>query len=190
MPLSRPSPRRHIHTRRIECRGFERDDGLWDIEAVLVDTKTYSFDNVDAGGIASGEPIHRMLVRLSVDTDLVIHAATAVTEASPYTICTDANHAVGTLVGKSIGPGWRGEVKRALGRTKGCTHVRDLLVGPLAQTAYQTIVPLRVARRATATRHTRPPAVLGTCHAYAADGPIVKRQWPQFFDAGVAEPEP
>ena len=71
MPLSRPAPRKHIHTREIRCRGYHRKDGLWDIEAFLVDTKTYGFDNVDRGRIDAGEPIHGMWIRLTVDEDLV-----------------------------------------------------------------------------------------------------------------------
>ncbi|MDD9877943.1 MAG: DUF2889 domain-containing protein [Magnetovibrio sp.] len=183
MALSRPAARKHIHTRRIECHGYERDDGLWDIEAVLVDQKTYPFDNVDRGVVSAGEPVHRMVVRITVDLDLVVHGAEAVTEASPYTICADANLTVPDLVGVRIGPGWRKEVKRVMGRTKGCTHVRDLFMGPLAQAAYQTIIPVRSRRRTEAPDPAERPPVLGTCHAYATDGPVVERQWPQFYEA-------
>ena len=45
MPLSQAAPRQHIHTREIVCRGYLRDDGLWDIEGSICDVKTYSFDN-------------------------------------------------------------------------------------------------------------------------------------------------
>jgi hypothetical protein len=31
MPLSDPAPRQLAHTRAIECKGYERADGLWDI---------------------------------------------------------------------------------------------------------------------------------------------------------------
>jgi hypothetical protein len=41
MPLSHPVSRKLLHTRAIECHGYERDDGFWDIEAHLVDTKTH-----------------------------------------------------------------------------------------------------------------------------------------------------
>ena len=40
MPLPNPVPRKLMHTRAIECNGYEREDGLWDIEAHLTDTKT------------------------------------------------------------------------------------------------------------------------------------------------------
>ena len=42
MPLSAPAPRHFMHNRAIECRGYQREDGLWDIEGHLVDTKTYA----------------------------------------------------------------------------------------------------------------------------------------------------
>ena len=66
MPLSKPDARRHAHTREIQCLGYEREDGLWDIEGSIRDSKTYSFDNIDRGGVAAGEAIHHMLVRLWV----------------------------------------------------------------------------------------------------------------------------
>jgi len=36
MPLSTAVERKHLHTRTIRYDAFERDDGLWDIEAHLV----------------------------------------------------------------------------------------------------------------------------------------------------------
>ena len=74
MPLSNAAPRKHIHTRKIDCRGYRRDDGLWDIEGTLVDTKTYSFGNEDRAGIAAGEPFHEMHIRLTIDDDMEVLA--------------------------------------------------------------------------------------------------------------------
>ena len=73
MPLSKAAPRRHIHTREIRCLGFEREDGLWDIEGTMTDTKTYTVDNQDRNGIAAGEPIHAMRIRVTIDADMLIH---------------------------------------------------------------------------------------------------------------------
>ena len=39
--LAAPVPRTHVHTRDVQYRGYRREDGLWDIEAELTDTKTY-----------------------------------------------------------------------------------------------------------------------------------------------------
>ena len=35
--------RRHVHTRSIKVDAYARDDGLWDLEAELVDTKSRDF---------------------------------------------------------------------------------------------------------------------------------------------------
>ena len=106
MALSRPAPRRHIHTRKITCEGFQRDDGLWDIEATITDRKTYSFENIDRGGIAAGEPIHHMIVRITIDDSMEIIAAEAETVGSPFGICVGGAPAVAGLKGLKIGPGW------------------------------------------------------------------------------------
>ncbi|MEQ8806009.1 MAG: DUF2889 domain-containing protein [Rhodospirillales bacterium] len=143
MPLSKPAARKHIHTRDIKCLGFERDDGLGDIEGRLSDTQTYTFVNHDRGGIAAGEPIHDMLSRLTLTGDMVVTAAEASTESSPFSMCGDVTQSFSQLVGLKVGPGWRRAVSEAMGGVHGCTHLRDLLMGPIAVTAFQTIFPAR-----------------------------------------------
>jgi len=179
MALSKPHPRKHLHTRDIRCRGFERDDGLWDIEAEIVDTKTYSFDNADRGGVAAGEPVHNMRVRLTLDNDLMVLKAEASTDAAPYTICGDINQAFASLEGAVIAPGWRREVIKRMGGVKGCVHLSDLVVGPMAVTAHQTVLTAREKRK-KANPGKEPPQ-LNTCHAYATGSHIVKRIWPDFY---------
>ncbi|NQU62394.1 MAG: DUF2889 domain-containing protein [Rhodospirillales bacterium] len=181
MPLSKPVPRKHIHTREIECKGYEREDGLWDIEGRIIDTKTYTFENIDRGGVASGEPVHHMVIRLTVDDHLVVQNAEASTEASPYNVCGDINPEFAKLKGVAIAPGWRREVVKRMGGVKGCTHINDLVIGPLAVTAYQTVIPARKKRRNKPSDGKR-PAIIDTCHAYADGGDVVKRLWPDFYE--------
>src|SRR5574340_319824 len=57
MPLSKPANRELLHQRDITVRGYQRPDGLLDIEAHLTDTKSYSFPNEDRGEIPAGEPL-------------------------------------------------------------------------------------------------------------------------------------
>jgi hypothetical protein len=180
MPLSKPTPRQHLHTREIVCRGYRRDDGLWDIEAALADTKTYSFDNQDRGGVAAGEPIHGMRMRLTVDDDLVVHDIEAATEHSPFSICGGATPKYAALKGLKIGPGWRKAVLAAVGGVQGCTHLTDLLVGPMAVAAFQTVTPAREKRSAAET-DAKKPALLDSCHSFASDSPVVKRRWPAYY---------
>lgn len=180
MPLSKPEPRAHLHTREIVCRGYQRDDGLWDIEGGIVDSKTYSFDNHDRGGISAGEPLHHMLVRLTVDDDLAVRACEVSTEAGPYGMCGDIAPDYAALAGLRIGPGWRRKVLAKVGGTCGCTHITDLLVGPVAVTAFQTVYPARKTRDAAGGN--RRPGIIDTCHALAASSPVVARQWPEFHE--------
>jgi hypothetical protein len=185
MPLSAPPPREHIHTRQIECKGYRRDDGLWDIEGHLTDVKTYGFDSEFRGEVAPGMPIHDMWLRLTVDDGLEIRGVEAVTDAGPYRICPEITPNYQRLVGLKIRPGFNGKVKELLGGIEGCTHLVELL-GPLATTAFQTIFPWK-NRYAPATVERPPgkrPRLLETCHAFAADGEITKRLWPDFYTGG------
>jgi hypothetical protein len=183
MPLSPPVKRNHIHTREIRCIGYERDDGLWDIEGRITDTKTYSFENQDRGLVGSGTPVHDMLVRLTVDNDLVVQDAEASTEQGPFHICPNITDGVKALIGLKITTGWTRNVQKAIGGVKGCTHINQLLIGPLATTAYQSIVPRKI--HVSKTHDDKPekrPVIVDTCHAFAADGPIVQRMWPDYYE--------
>lgn len=183
MSLAEPVARRKIHTRTITLEGYRRDDGLWDIEACLVDTKAYEFSTVERGTIVPGEPLHKMLMRLTVDDSLTVQDVEASTEYAPYRICPAITGNFKRLVGLKIGAGWTRAVRERVGGVEGCTHHVELL-GPLATVAFQTIVPLldREAReRGEARDPSRRPSILNTCHTYASDGPVVQRQWPEFY---------
>jgi len=169
-----------MHTRTVECRGYQRDDGLWDIEGHLIDTKPFAIPNEDRGGeIPSGEPLHEMWIRLTVDTDLVVHDVEVCTDHSPYSVCGGIVENFKALKGLTIKAGWTQKTRHLLGGTKGCTHLLELL-GPVATTAFQTLYPARI-KRDDAVERTRRPGLIDSCHAYASDGPIVLRRWPQFY---------
>ena len=139
MPLSPPVARKLMHTREIRCTGHRREDGLWDIEGCIIDTKTYGFSNHHRGTVDAGEPVHEMWVRLTIDENMVVHEAEASTEASPFAMCGDVTPRVAELKGLRIARGWTRKVRKILGKTLGCTHITQLLLGPLATTAFQTI---------------------------------------------------
>ena len=188
MPLSPPAvPREHIHTRVVDCRGYRRDDGLWDIEGHITDTKTYAFANDFRGELAPGTPVHDMWLRLTVDDKLVIHAVEAATDASPYAVCPAVAPKFQCLKGLRIYPGFQKQVRDLLGGTAGCTHLVELL-GPVATTAFQTIFPYREhqrslspALRQPSDKPRRKPRLIDSCHAFASDGEVVKRYWPDFY---------
>ncbi len=179
MPLSSPDDREPIHIRRIECRGYRRRDGMWDIEGHLVDTKSYSFDNDWRGRIEAGEAVHDMWIRLTIDDDFKVHAVEAVTDSSPFRVCPDVAGNFAALKGLSIVKGWRRAVAERLGGVRGCTHLVELL-GPLGTTAFQTIFPLRKMNGEKPPSGRRPRAI-DSCHALKSDGDVVKQRWPEFY---------
>jgi len=183
MPLTPPAEREPMHTRTIECRGYRRRDGMWDIEGHLTDVKAYAFENDHRGTIRPGEPLHDMWIRLTVDDALTIQAVEAVTDAAPYGVCPSIAPNFQRLVGLAIKPGFTARVKQLLGGVEGCTHLVDLL-GPVATTAFQTVFPVLARERAGAIEGGaapgRRPVLLNTCHAFASDGDLVRRRWPAF----------
>ena len=185
MPLTPPAARHHYHTRRIECFGYAREDGLWDIEGHIVDTKTYGFTNTSRGTLEPGDPVHDMWVRLTITDEMEIVAVEAVTDAGPFTICGDITPAYQKLIGLRIVSGFTAGVKERLGGVRGCTHLTELL-GPMGTVAYQTMVRHRNEQpKPGDTRgddiHKRRPRHINTCHALASDGPVVAQHWPEYF---------
>lgn len=178
MPLPAPAEREPLHRRTIDLRGYRRADGLFDIEARLIDTKGYAVDNRWRGRLDPGTPIHDMWLRLTVDDGLSVVAVAAATDAAPFAVCAAVTPAFEQLVGLTIGPGWRREVAKRLGGVHGCTHLVELLA-PLATTALQTIAPLK--ERAASPAQQRPPRHLDSCHALRRDGPVVREHYPMWY---------
>jgi Protein of unknown function (DUF2889) len=194
MPLSPPADREVMHTRRIVITGYRRADGLYDIEARLTDTKAYGFPNTDRGFVAPDEPIHDMWLRLTVDEEMWVVAAEAVSDATPYAICPTAAPNFAALAGLRIAPGFIREANARVRGTIGCTHLRELLQ-QVATTAFQTIGPARARRdlanaestdgekldARTTERLGGVPRILNTCVAYGTESPVVKRRWPELY---------
>ena len=193
MPLS-PAPERELlHLRDIALRGWRRADGLYDIEAHLLDTKTDPIRNGHRGEIPPGEPLHGMWLRLTVDEDMLVVACEASSDHTPYAMCPQAAPNFAALAGLRVGPGFNRAVAERVGGVKGCTHLRELL-GQMATVAYQTLYPVFAAReRAEAARRAamgeappaRPPALVGTCLAYAPDSPVTLARWPHLKPRGA-----
>ena len=126
-----------------------------------------------------------MWIRLTVDDGMVIQSAEAATDAAPFHPCADITERFRDLVGVTIGPGWRKSVTGLFGRTKGCTHLTDLLIGPIATTAMQTIHSARANRHGQGKPSTdEPPKIINSCYAFRDNGPVVKRIWPEHAQDG------
>ena len=178
MPLPPAKARNLVHTRTIVCHGYERDDGLWDIEGHLTDTKTYTWKKrAGVKDLAAGEPAHDMWLRLSVDLDMVIHEAIAVTDAGPHPPCGDITAKFALLIGKRITRGWTKELRDLVGGANGCTHHWELL-GRVATVAYQTTWR---AKRGRPRAPGQVPYQFNSCHMYTPESPETLKRWPELY---------
>lgn len=191
MPLSPPTSRRALkHTRAIQVEAFARDDGLWDIDARISDIKTR--DTTLASGVRpAGEPLHDLLLRLTIDTQLNIVAAEAVSDAVPYPgYCDNIGPAYKKLVGLNLLKGFRDGVRQRLSGIQGCTHLTEL-AQVLPTAAIQAFAGDVIDTRdgASADEQSHKPFQLDRCHALRSDGATVAQYYPRWAVKSLAESE-
>jgi hypothetical protein len=128
--LSWPAERKLATNRKINCKGYLRTDGLWDVEAHLIDTRPVSVSHPKYGvSKPAGYPLHEMKIRITVDNDLVIHDAEAVTIHAPFEPCRVPPEIFPKLKGLSFRKNFKKDLVEIMGGIKGCTHLSELLSG-------------------------------------------------------------
>ena len=177
MPLPVNQPRKALHTRQITCNGFQREDGLWDVDAHISDTKTYAFENMHRGTITPGEPLHEMWLRITVDEQLIVHDCIAVVENAPYACCGDITPIFKKLIGEKIASGWTRRVKELVGGVQGCTHLVDL-VGPATTTIFQSMAGIVKGKN---TSDKSKPFYINGCYSWKSDGEQVLQFHPEHY---------
>jgi len=182
--------RRELHFRRIDMRGWERDDGLYEVEGRVVDRKPHDFTAPSGKKVApAGQPIHDMSVRLVFDAKMVVREVTAFIDSYPYDDCTGGGQALQALVGLHIGGGWSGEVRKRLGGASSCAHLRELLI-PLATAAFQSTTMMRMQLPDQLDAAGK-PVKLDSCYTYASDRGLALHRWPAFYTGpGPKPPQP
>ena len=188
MGLPQAQPREKKHHRKIDCEGFLRDDGLWDIDVHMVDTRSYDcvYDELHRDGlIKAGEAVHDMWLRFTIDLDFLIHDVQASSDETPFRICPHAADEMRKLIGLRIGAGWRQQVRERISSNHSCTHLMDLL-GQLTATAYQTLHAALEERESKRSSRQKPP-IIDTCLALSSSGEVVKKHWPDFYRAAPEE---
>jgi len=189
MTLPPTRPRIRLHTRKFSYECFLRDDGLWDIDAELSDVKDYDYQ-LHANLRTAQEPIHQMRLRLTVDDSLTIRALVSTTLHAPFPQCDRPNESMPRMAGVQIGRGWRSEIEKRLGGTRGCTHLRDLLLNA-GTAAIQSISAHaqhleRTGQKPYPPMHELPP-FLDKCMTWSLQGDAVKQYMPTFFTAAPAK---
>lgn len=190
MPLPSSISRELIHHRSVECKAYLREDGLWDIEGNVVDTKTYSFPGPGMAVMPAGEALHDMWVRLTVNEDMEVKDVETAMNSQPYWTCSEILPNFKDLIGLTIGKGWNRAVKERVGGRAGCTHIVELL-GPVATTAFQAIGGMKYRRRRMAGQplHQTRPANLDSCHSWSSDREMVRDLYPQWYTGDQEVPE-
>jgi hypothetical protein len=164
MPLPDAERRDMLQARDITCRGYRRHDGLWDIEAQLVDTRSYTYISRERGARGAGMPVHILWLRLTIDDNFEVKAVAVSIDSAPMAVCPDILPAYQALVGLRIGRGWNKTVRALLAGERGCAHLLEIL-GPAASTAIQTIEGYRA--RDVPDGSAGDDAPVAACHAIA-----------------------
>jgi len=195
MPLSPPVSRQLRHRRAIRMEAFERDDGLWDIEACLTDEKPRDV-KLATGVRPRGLPIHELWLRITIDRTFAIVGAEAASDWAPYgRLCSASNPAYRALIGLNLVQNFRRESSRLLAGTTGCTHLTELCavlptaaIQAFAGEVWNTekgAAPGESSDNAAANNQTstsdKPPFQLGRCNALRFDGEAVRQHYPRWF---------
>ena len=156
-------------------KAFARDDGLFDVEARLIDRKPFPFLRASSPvATPAGEPLHDLWIRVAVDSEFVVREIEASSDATPWPLCREAEGTLNVLIGERIARGWSARVKERLRGAAGCTHLMEMLV-TLGTAALQGI------RGADANRELAAQWKLDTCYAYGRERSVVKMLWPDHY---------
>jgi hypothetical protein len=157
--LSKPKAlRKAAHSRSIHLQSYEREDGLWDLEALIEDLKAESFTS-QTTHFDCGVPIHRM----------------------PFpTICPEAGLRVERLVGANLLKGFRKEITKRLPADERCSHISEL-AALLPTLAIQTMMPRMAAAEKKNDPSAPRPLKIGGCHAWREDSPLVLKYYPNWY---------
>jgi hypothetical protein len=173
--------REHTHTRRVRYEGYKRADGLWDIEAHLLDTKNHDY-HLKTGVRRAGQPIHDMWLRVTIDRSFIILDAQAAMDAVPYPGgCEKIPGAYKKLIGLNLLRGFRKQAWDLLGSVKGCTHLTEML-GGLPTAAIQTFAGEVPEERDDGSK----PFQLDRCHALETSSETVKVWYPKWYRGKAA----
>jgi hypothetical protein len=177
MPLSAPaSSRQRLHSRRVTYEGWQRDDGLFDIEGHLVDVKDHDVTLL-SGVRPAGEAVHDMWVRVTIDRDYTIRDIEARSDRVPYPDgCDRIGPAYRVLIGANLLKGFRKRLHDTVGHVRGCTHLTEML-SSLPTAAVQTFAGLKQREDEGVNK----PFQLDRCHALETTSETVRRYYPRWY---------
>lgn len=171
--------RRLVHTRSIRIDAYAREDGLWDLEAALNDSKAGDF-RLATGIRPAGEPVHDLRLVVTIDTQCNVVAAYAQSNAVPYPgQCGAITPEYSKLVGLNLLQNFRKLALERLGGIRGCTHLTEL-ANVLPTVAVQAFAGEVFKSHESPQYQETKPAQLDRCHALRTDGAAVAQFYPRW----------
>jgi hypothetical protein len=185
LPAAAPE-RQPKHRRSIDVQVYSRGNGLWEVDAVLVDVKPRDVPMV-SGLRPAGTPIHDMLLRIVVNEQFEIVAAGSETRWMPYPgHCDDHGDAYVRLVGLNLMQGFRQALRERFKGVHGCTHLTEL-----AQVLPTAVVQAMAGEVIDTRGHGQTkPYQIDRCHALRHDGEAVRLYYPRWHRSGAAAHHP
>lgn len=185
--------RRLLHRRSIDVQVYARNDGLWEVDATIVDTKTRDAQLAE-GTRPAGAPIHDMLLRLVVDRQLNIVAAGSETRWMPYPGHCDRHGDPGSeggdayvrLAGLNLLDNFRRRLRERVGGVAGCTHLTEL-AQVLPTAVVQAFAGDVIDTRGQDEGADR-PFQIDRCHALRSEGEVVRLHYPRWHRAAAGAP--
>lgn len=177
-----PVARTLKHRRTFCYEVFEREDGLWDIEAQMQDRKSYPF-TLASSLRAPAEPLHSMILRITVDNTFTIVDVQAQTLGAPYlaqcqTIAPDYRK----MIGLNVINGFRSAIRELFDGVAGCTHLTELANSLPTVVIQGVAVELNVRhRKAVGDEQAGRPFQINKCHALAEGAEAVKLYYPRWY---------
>lgn len=171
--------REELHHRQVDSRFYKRADGLYEVEASLLDTKSEPFLGLlRTEPIAPGVAHHDIVVTVVLDETMVVHDARVQMRVTPFSRCGGVVDTLAPLRGLQMGAGWNRQVRERLGGAMSCAHVVELLA-QMATTAYQGLSSRRIVSLRLPESESLHRTRVDSCYAFAADGEVVRTLWPR-----------
>ena len=181
-------PRKIMHRRTFCFEVFEREDGLWDVDAQMQDHKMQDITLADELRPV-GTPLHDMVMRVTFDNTLTVVAVEDKTLSAPYMLqCKTINPAYGKMVGLNVLKGFRAAMKERFADTAGCTHLTEL--ANIMPTVVVQGIGTELARRARMLEKdegtpSKKPFQLDKCHALSSDSEVARLYYPKWYTGAL-----
>ncbi len=167
--------RKEIHSREIKTQVWLLDNGNWEIESNLVDTKGYDTKVGLGKDLPAGDPLHQMKIVIEASAVGEICDITIQMPDTPFQYCPEVIRNFDQLKGEFMSKGWNQLLNERFSKAQGCRHLIDMLRNA-ATVLFQAMAY---------SRNLTPDDMsywVNTCHAMREDGEVALFLQKQFVD--------